>query len=427
MSAIDDPARRKTSRRMIGLVFLVLLSLLVWLSVAIYQKTFTDSAVVTLRTSSLGNEMHPNADVKMRGVVIGSVREISADGNGARLTLAMQPGQLDRVPANVSAMMLPTTLFGQRYVALVPPPQADTRPLEAGMTITEDRSASAVELQQVLNNSLPLLTAIQPAKLSATLNALSRALQGRGDQLGQNLVQFEQYLEKTNPTLPTLNRDIRELVRVAHTYADAAPDILQALTDFTTTSRTLVERRSDLSDLYRTVTGSARDINAFLRANEENIVRLNATGRPSLEVLARYAPEFPCTLRMLAEFVPVVDKALGKGTDEPGLHVAVKTVPAPGRYVPGRDRVRFNAADIGPHCYTLPYRGVTDDSRLGNAQSVGPAPATQAGLGLPNSTGENRLINELVGGSLGVPAQTLPDWSSVLVGGLYRGKEVTLK
>ncbi len=233
--------------------------------------------------------------------------------------------------------MLPTTLFGERFVALVPPGNPSAKPLGPGSVIPEDRSENAVELQQVLDNVLPLLTAVQPQKLSATLSAVSRALEGRGDQLGDTLTRLDAHLREFNPHLPALNRDLKELVKVSHLYADAAPDILTALTDFTTTSGTLAEKEAELSGTLGATTRTAQDLTAFLRQNKDNIIRLGATSRPTLELLAEYSPSFPCTLRTLAQFVPAMDKALGKGTNRPGLHVNVTTVPARGAYVPGRD------------------------------------------------------------------------------------------
>ncbi|MFW6694514.1 MCE family protein [Streptomyces sp. MAR4 CNX-425] len=418
-------------RRLAGLVFLLVLALLVWLSVAVYHKEFTDTATVTVETGSVGNEMHPYAEVKMRGVVVGEVREISAEDGGrtAKLTIALKPGELDRIPADVSARMLPTTLFGERYVALVPPESPAPEPLEAGSVIPQDLSENAIELEQVLDNVLPLLTAVKPDKLSATLTAMADALDGRGEKLGDTLVELDAHLKKLNPHLPTLNRDIRELVEFGHLYADAAPDLVDALRDATTTSGTLAAKRADLGILYGTTTVTAQDLDTFLRQNEENIIRLSAHGRPTVEKLAEYAPSFPCTLRTLADFVPVMDKALGKGTGKPGLHVEVEVVPQRGKYVPGRDTPRFDAGG-GPHCYGVPYTG--QPSRSGTAgggrpQSAKTLATDDDGLGLPNSQAENQLVNELLAAGDTTAAAGLPDWSSVLAGPVFRGTEVELK
>ncbi|WP_103537110.1 MULTISPECIES: MCE family protein [unclassified Streptomyces] len=426
---------RTARRRLAGVTFLLVPAVLVWVSVSVYQKDFTDDATVTVRTGSVGNEMHTHADVKLRGVVIGQVRSIATDGEGARLTLAIDRDKLGRIPADVTAQMLPTTLFGARFVALVPPRIPTGSTLRAGAVIPQDRSSNAIELEQVLDNVLPLLTAVKPEKLSATLNAVSQALEGRGERLGETLTTLDGHLKKFNPQLPTLNADIKELVKVSTLYADAAPDVLDALTDATVTSSTLADQEARLAGLYGTTTAAAQDVTSFLRENKDNLIRLSASSRPSLQLLAEYAESFPCTLRTMAGFVPAMDKALGKGTDQPGLHVSVKAVASKGKYVPGKDTPVYDATG-GPHCYSVPYVGkhapTADTRRAADVTAPPPAPdnggdGTDTALGLPNSPQESRLVNELVAPSLKVRPGDLADWSSVLIGPAFRGAEVKLK
>ncbi|MGW1118952.1 MCE family protein [Streptomyces tanashiensis] len=417
---MSDSRAETLRRRFAGVVFLLVPVLLASLAVAVYDKRFTDTDPIVVETGSVGNEMHLGAEVKLRGVVIGEVRAIDATEGGARLTLAMRPGTLRHVPADVRAQMLPTTLFGERFVALVPPANASTRPLGPGDVIPEDRSSNAVELQQVLDNVLPLLTAVQPQKLSATLSAVSRALEGRGDKLGETLAELDAHLREFNPHLPALTRDLKELVKVSHLYADAAPDIVTALTDFTTTSGTLAEKEDELAGTLGATTRTAQDLTAFLRQNKNNIIRLSATSRPTLRLLAEYSPSFPCTLRTLAQFVPAMDKALGKGTDQPGLHVEVTTVPSRGAYVPGRDTPSYGSGG-GPHCYPVPYLGVPA------APAARASAAADQNLGPANSPQENDLVNELLAPAAKKRPGDLPDWSSLLAGPAFRGAEVTLR
>ncbi|WP_433888992.1 MCE family protein [Streptomyces sp. CA-111067] len=402
-------ARRRTA----GIVFLLVPALLAWLAVAVYDKSFTHSATVVVETGSTGNEMHLGADVKVRGVVVGRVKSIGADGDGARLTLAIDPGALRRIPAGVTAQMLPTTLFGERFVALVPPPgtPAGGPTLAAHTTIPQDRSSNAIELQQVLDNVLPLLTAVQPQKLAATLNAVATALDGRGTELGSTLVELDHYLTRLNPQLPVLNDDIKQLVTVSHVYNAAAPDIVQALTEFTRTSQTIAQQQANLSTLYGSATATSQDLTTYLRQNKDNLIRLSADSRGTLGLLAKYAPSFPCTLRTLAGFVPAMDKALGKGSNEPGLHVDLTSVPSRGKYLPGKDTPVYDAGG-GPQCYPVPYTGHG---------------STPADTPLANSPQENELLNELLAPGMAKSPQSLPDWSSLLTGPVFRGAEVTVK
>jgi phospholipid/cholesterol/gamma-HCH transport system substrate-binding protein len=409
----------KTRRRLAGVVFLAFLALLAWLAVGAFNKQFTPATMVTLYTDSTGNEMNVNADVTVRGVVVGQVRSITANGSGARLELAITPDVAATLPANVTAQMLPTTLFGQRYVALIEPSAPSAQTLAETKTVSQDRSADAIELEKVLNDLLPMLTAVQPQKLSVTLTAMADALQGQGTTLGQTLEEINSYLKQLNPQLPALDKDIQELVQVTRTYAQAAPDLVQALRDFSVTSQTVASESANLDSLYSVVTAASQDLTTFLNKNDNDIIGLSANGLPSLKVLARYSAEFPCVFQGLASFIPNMDNALGQGTShpgqQPGLHANVDLVPTLPAYKPKVNTPRYSD-DLGPHCYSVPFPGTS--------LSDGGIKVTAAGLGPDNSPQENQLITELAAPKLNVPPDQLPDWSSVLLGPLYRGTTV---
>jgi len=429
----------KTRRRLIGVVFLAVLGLLVSLSVAIFNKQFTSATMVTLYTDSTGNQMNLNADVMVRGVVVGEVRSITAYGNGAKLGLALQPSAARALPANVTAQMLPTTLFGQRYVNLVVPATPSTATLAEQPSIGQDRSGDAIELERVLNDLEPMLTAVQPQKLSVTLSVMADALQGNGSKLGQTLDEINSYLRQFDPQLPALDNDIRELVQVTRTYAQAAPGIVQALHDFSITSQTVASEAANLRTLYATVTGTSQNLTTFLRANSGTIISLSANSEQSLRTLARYSAEFPCVFAGLNDFIPNINKALGKGTSQPGLRVTVHVLPARVGYRPNANTPRYGD-DLGAHCYSAPFRGIglndgspnspaaslTTSPGVGSGQGAGSLQVPAGGLGLPNSPQENELVNELLAPGLNMSPGQLPSWSSVLLGPLYRGTTVSV-
>lgn len=436
-------------RRLAGVVFLVVLALLAWLSVALYQKKFTSAAMVTLYTSNVGAEMHPGAQVMVRGVQVGEVRQVSANGTGARLLLAIQPADLSRLPANVTAVMLPTTLFGERYVDFMLPVRPAARTLANGSVIRQNQSHDALELELVLNNLLPTLTAVQPDKLSLTLTAIAQGLSGRGKNLGQTLVTLNAYLRDMTPLLPALDDDIRLLAGLTRTYTQASPAILAALNDFGVTGQTIAAQRADFAALLANLTTASDDLRAFLDANSGNMIRLSADSLPSLRILASYAPEFPCTLRSLAAFVPAVNKVFGAGTRHPGLHVRVVVVPSPGKYLPSQDAPVYGD-NLGPHCYPVPFPGIHLNDGA-SAPLSGKAAARQAGTKTASSTGgapvrtamtvasfsdsgslagspaETELVRELAGLSLGRLPSSLPPWGSLLVAPLFRGAGVIIR
>jgi phospholipid/cholesterol/gamma-HCH transport system substrate-binding protein len=428
-------------------VFLLVFALLIWFSVALYNKQFTPVSTVTLYTDSVGNEMHLGAEVMVRGVQVGEVRSISAHGTGARLELAIQPGMVAHLPANVTALMVPTTLFGERYVDLLIPARPAVARLTAGSVIRQNHAADAVEVENVLNNLLPALQASEPDKLSITLTAISQGLQGHGKELGQTLVQLSSFLHRYNPHLAALDTDIKELAGVARTLNTASPDLLQALDDFTVTGQTFVSEQASFSALYASVTTAANDLTAFLNANSSNIIQLSTNSTATLQILARYSPEFPCVLKHLAKFVPAADKLLGKGTKQPGLHVQAVVVPeyVDARYKFPQDTPKYGD-DLGPHCYAVPFKGITLNDGTTPLSGGPPAGATgvstrsaqrhphaspkaatmAATTALAGSPMESELVRELTGLALGRSPSSIRPWSSLLLAPLFRGAQVSL-
>ncbi|WP_199430380.1 MCE family protein [Qaidamihabitans albus] len=418
---------RKLGVRTAGVAFLLVVALLVTLSVRIYEKDFVPAVMVTLESGHVGNQLRETSAVKARGVVVGEVREIRSVEHGAEIRLALDPGKVARLPRDVSALLIPKTLFGERYVQLSIPEGSTTPPLAEGDVISQDRSANAIELERVFDDLMPVLQAVQPQKLASTLTAVSTALEGRGEQIGDTLVAAADYLEEFNPSLPQLNRTVRDLAEVSRLYGDIAPDVLDALTDTAVTLGTVDERGAELDLLYAQVTSASQDVTVFLRNNKENLIRLAATGREPLELAARYSPSFPCTLKALTDLKPAMDKVLGAGTSRPGLHIEASVTQPRGAYRPGADAPVYDATG-GPRCYPsglAPTAGTVAASAGDEAHAL--LPGAGGDLGLPNSPQERELLSTLVAPELGVTPGAVPGWSSVLIGPLYRGTEVTLK
>jgi phospholipid/cholesterol/gamma-HCH transport system substrate-binding protein len=441
-------------KRLQGIAFLAVLATLLGLAVATYVGVFEDGVPVTLEVDRAGSQLSERSDVKVRGLIVGQVQSISTEGAaaGATAQLQLDPAMVDMIPAGVSARLLPKTLFGETYVDLVLPEGVNpvggvATPIAAGDVIPEDRSETARELETALDGLLPLLQAVEPQDLATTLGTLSLALEGRGADLGDTLVRFQELTSGFEPAIPDLQADITELADFSANLADAAPDLLDALEDFAFTARTVVEQRENLRALFTGVTTASDDLRAFLDQNRENLVGLAAASRPTLESLARYSPEFPCLFGQLAGLIPVGNQAFGVGTDKPGIYITLEIVNNRGKYEPNQDEPEYND-DRGPRCYPIvvpgpqyppdgPFKdGSTsppppDDTPSGDpedfdAETFGTGAASYDGMGVANSPGEQQVMAELIAAQNGGSPESVPGWSTMLVGPLYRGSQVTL-
>jgi virulence factor Mce-like protein len=434
-------------RRLLGVGFLVIVASLIALSIAMYNKAFTPVVKIKLQTDKVGNQLAVLGDVKVRGLLVGEIRRITPRADGAELELALEPSKVDLIPRNVTAQFIPKTLFGDRYVALQIPANPAPQHLREGDVISQDKSTKAVELEAALEHLLPVLQAVQPEKLSSTLTAISTALDGRGKELGDTLAELGKLVGDLNPHVPQLQHDIKALADLGNNYSEALPDLVTALSDLTTTSKTIVEQRNNLNTLYGTLTTSTKDLQQFLQVNKGNLIQLADTSRPTLNLLAKYAPEVPCFMKQMASLVDPANQLLGRDGGPPGLRATIEIVVNRGKYDPAKDTPKFDE-HRGPRCYNpadycnpfpeQPPEGLLKDGTSSTPppkQSCNktPPPATipssvaAEGLGLANSPGENELLANLLAPDIGVQPEQLPGWSSLLVGPLFRGAEVSFK
>ncbi|SBT44859.1 MCE family protein [Micromonospora narathiwatensis] len=427
--------------RILGIVFIAVLTAALTASVLQYRKAFTPVDRVTLRADRAGLQLLEGADVKVRGVVVGDVRSVRSDGGGAVIGLALDPATTDRIPADVTARLLPKTLFGERYVELVPPAASTAGPIRDGAVIDQDRSRTAVELERVLDQALPLLQSIRPDQLATTLGALATALEGRGDQLGANLTRLDAYLRQLNPQLPTLAEDVRRLAAVLDSYDAALPDLLALLRDVTVTADTVSDQRTQLAAFLADTTDTADTTRAFLDRHGDQLVRLGQVSRPVLELLATYAPEYPCLVSGLVALQPRVEEAFAGGR----MHITLEVTRDGGPYERGRDEPAY-AAHNGPNCRHLPNPPapapevpVADGYDHGGtrtrpllpvglpAASGAAAPAAAPAMGQAGTTEERALVKPLVGGLTGTPPAEVPDIAVLLWGPLLRGAVVNAR
>jgi virulence factor Mce-like protein len=332
-----------------GVAFLAVLALLISLSVALYTKAFTPVVKVALKTDRVGNQLSTHADVKLRGIRVGEVRRIRSSGEGATIELALSTDKAHLIPSDVSAQLLPKTLFGEKEVDLIAAEDSTARPIRAGDVITQDRSKTSIETERVLNDFLPLLQSLKPAQLSLTLNALSTGLRGRGDRLGHNFALNDDYFRQLNPELPAIMEDFRGLADVSESYAAASSDLLRLVDNSAAASRNLVDQKQELATFLASTSTFAQSADDFLRINDKSLVDLAAQSRPNLQLYAQFSPEYACMLHTLPKQEIVGEKTFG-GIN-PWLHITLEVTQDQGAYLPG-DEPKFRE-DRGPTCFGL--------------------------------------------------------------------------
>ncbi|MDO9378218.1 MAG: MCE family protein [Nocardioidaceae bacterium] len=442
---------RPSVRRTLGVGFLALMLLLLYLTYAVYNKKFVAADRVSIVTSSTGLQLPKNADVKIRGMIVGQVRDVQPDGDQVRISVAMEPDKISRVPSNVSALLVPKTLFGEKFVALQMPEQP-ARALRAGDDITQ--ASVPIEVETVLNDVYPLLETVQPEELSYTLNAVATALDGRGEAIGDNLVRFGGYLDKIEPLTPTLVDDLDKLGRVSDQYADVMPELGDTLRNAVVTGNTVVAKRAQLQAFFDEGTKLSDTTTGFLDDNGDNLIGLANESLPSLGMLREYSPVLPCLLQGIDKITPRIDSVFRDNRVNINLELIPLQEQSPGYAANETPRVPTDAeveADpefLGPNCQTLPnipysqadpapipplsvYEAIglggDHNGKFGRAT---PSPAADPLVDLvqPSSgttPSETQMLKSLLAPAMGTDAADVSDAATLFAAPFLRGAGVT--
>ncbi|MET4049683.1 mammalian cell entry protein [Rhodococcus sp. 1163] len=451
---IDSPSRLR--RLLLGLAFFLILILFVGWSITSYNKTFKKVVSIDLVTDSVGNALPSNADVKVRGLIVGEVRSASTQDGVVTAHLAIDPDKAELIPSNTTARLLPKTLFGERYVSLIVPPGDTASPITNGTVLKQDTSGNAIEVGQLLDNLLPLLEAIPPQDLASTLGALAQGLSGRGEQLGFTIDRLDNIFKGLNTELPNIQQGLRGLADFSETYSDAAPQLIDALDNLSVTGNTLVEQRPAVDTLISSLTATSSSTADFLQANSSNLIAIAADSREALELLAQYSPSFGCTFAQFAPIVARAQEVVGVGDEYRGINVSASFVNPKGRYLPNQDEPRL-FDDRGPRCYTpadtaagefFPqYPGGSANDGSYQVPSRNPGPQDVPELPVPQysavpraaTTGdaapasyegsdyERDTLAVIYGQAGGVTPDEIPSWTTTLGAPALRGAEVTIK
>ena len=288
-------------RPLAGLGLVIALLLIFALAVGLFRGSFTETKPVTVISDRAGLVMNPDAKVKMRGVQVGKVKTIEARADGtAALQLDIDPKQMHLIPSNVLVDITSNTVFGAKFVQLVPPPDPSPQKLHEGQVIQGQHVT--IEINTVFQQLVNVLDKIDPAKLNETLGAIATAFNGRGEKFGQTLVDFNALLAKIEPSLPNLSHDIEASVPTFNAYADAAPDLVSTIQSTTTVSNSIVDQQQNLDEFLVSAIGLADLGNEVVGANRQGLTDVAHLLVPTTGTLAEYHDALRCGVGGLVPF-----------------------------------------------------------------------------------------------------------------------------
>lgn len=276
------------------LILVIAVIAVIAVTTALFSGSLTPYVPVTVTSDRAGQVMEIGSKVKMRGVQVGRVSQISADRDRVTLKLEIDKGEVDFIPANVGARIRATTLFSAKFVDLTYPEDPSPKRLSAGTVIEAHQVGT--EVDTVFRNLVTLLDRVDPAKLNGVLAALAEGLRGHGAAIGQAITDANQLLLAVNPRRDTARANLAAVKDFSDTYAAAAQNITSTLAAASTTSVTVTDNSQGLDQMLTGVIGLSRSGTALLAPNARNLVDAVHIIRSTSSLLNEYNPSLTCML-----------------------------------------------------------------------------------------------------------------------------------
>jgi phospholipid/cholesterol/gamma-HCH transport system substrate-binding protein len=219
--------------------------------------------------------LFPGSDVRILGVKVGEVTEVTPQGDKVVVTFEFD-GKYS-VPADAKAAVVAPSLVSDRYVQLLPAYQPGQPKMVDGARIGLDRTAVPVELDRISQSLDDLLVALGPDganKNGAFSDLLETGAQNLDGQ-GQNLHDMNRDLSKALETMSGGRNDLFGTVKNLQSFtsmlAENDAQVRRLNKDLASVSVQLDGERDDLAAALKNLAIALNEVSSFVHDNRAGI------------------------------------------------------------------------------------------------------------------------------------------------------------
>jgi phospholipid/cholesterol/gamma-HCH transport system substrate-binding protein len=259
----------------------------------------------------VGQQLPRGGDVKVRGVLVGRIDDITLadDGGGAIISMLLDEG-VD-LPETTSAEIRSKTVFGQKWVELIPPqnPLSDAL-LVADSVIPDERTREPLELERALQLGHDLLDELPLRDMSIVLNTLARGFSGQEDDAITAMEQGLIALRAVNDKSAEFDLALRQLREFSEFLNDNDETILSFMESLDAANSALVANKTEFKRSLNTVPHFLRKLSQYQRRIDPQLSRLAENGADLAEFFEPRTLQFVDLILQLQPFTTVWNTGL---------------------------------------------------------------------------------------------------------------------
>lgn len=283
--------------------------------------------------AAAGQGLLAGSDVKVRGVNIGEVSSIELVENRALVTMRIDDGR--DVPVTSQAVIRPKTLFGEKFVDVIPGDSELTGPyLEDASGATGCPSdlpcirdtLGGFELEQVLADTFPILDAIDPAELAVVLDELANAGDGLGGTVNRTIINAAALNELAVSNDDEFRQFTSDLALLSEELDQIAPDLLRGARDLNAALPSLNARSDELNTALVQLGRLSGDLADVLENNVEFTENALTNGSKTLQILFDKRSRLQPLLVGLEQYTSTLAEAIRIEAEDGTMMAAVKAL-----------------------------------------------------------------------------------------------------
>ncbi|REE97811.1 MCE family protein [Thermomonospora umbrina] len=268
---------------------------------------------VTVQFSNVLNLVQQSA-VKVNDVTVGRVTGVSLPKNGWRASVTVLVHGDVRLPADSYAYLRQSSLLGEKYIELAPPPKSTTGQtaggrLVDGATIPAQRTNRNPEVEEVLGALSMLLNGGGLNQMKTITTELNKAFNGNEAEIKSMLQQIGKLTGSLDANRKNITAALDGVNRLSATLAAQRTQISTVLEDLGPGLKVLEEQRGALVRMLQSLDRlSGVAVDTINRSRDDMIADLKAM-EPTLRRLADAGADLPNALQVALTY-PFTDAVL---------------------------------------------------------------------------------------------------------------------
>nr|WP_090275111.1 MCE family protein [Mycolicibacterium komanii]CRL68052.1 virulence factor Mce family protein [Mycolicibacterium komanii] len=268
-----------------------------WATAVRYQALFTEAGGLT-----------PGNDVKVSGMTVGSVSEVSLDKGKALVTFTVD-GKV-RLGSQTTAHIRTGTLLGERTLALEPAGDDRVKPL---YVIPVSRTSSPYSLTEAVSEFTANTADTDTASINQALDTLSDTIDRIAPQLGPTFDGLSRLSRSLNGRDESLGRLLKSAADVTGVLSERSEQLNTLILNANDLMGVLETRRYAIVSLLANTSVVAQQLTGLVHDNEQELAptlqKLNAV----YEMLERNRDNIAKALSGLAKYQVTQGEAVNNG------------------------------------------------------------------------------------------------------------------